>query len=128
LSGLVPDHRIGAGQPQVGERQAVDGDAQRLEIGGDQARAKFRGRDPGRRVLVVKLAVDGARRIGGPVRRGQPLHPPAFLIDQDRDIQAPHASPEIINDIGDLLWVIDIPLEQDQAPRIGLAEKSPLGR
>jgi hypothetical protein len=56
------------------------------------------------------------------------LHPPTFLIDQDRNILAPHASPEIINDIGNLLWVIDIPLEQDQAPRIGLAEKPPLGR
>ena len=38
--GAVADHRVGAGDRHVGERQAIDVDADRREIGGDQARAE----------------------------------------------------------------------------------------
>ena len=68
---------VGARDRHVGERQAVDVDAERRQIGGDQPRAEPRGFEARRAVAVVEPAVDRrpADRLGqcgGPSRCTRP--------------------------------------------------------
>ena len=86
--GAVADDGIGAGDRHIGERQAVDVDPKRLEIGRDQPGAEPGGGKAGRRVAVVEPAIGRAGRIGRPVRRSEPLHPAALLVDQDGRLSA----------------------------------------
>ncbi len=87
--GAVADHRIGAGAGQVEHRQAVDGDAEPSQIVGDQA-----GAEPGRLggVRIGQRGDPRRRRIAAPMRRPQPRHPAAFLVDQHRRRGPPDAS------------------------------------
>jgi hypothetical protein len=101
--GTIADDRVGSRQGEVGERHAVDIDADRGEIRRDQPRAEPRRRQPELRRAVVQSAIDRAGRIIlRPMRRPQPLHPPAFLVDQHGSIGAPHRRAKIANQRPDL--------------------------
>ena len=63
------------------------------------------------RVDVVQRAEDGAGRIDRPVRRTEPLHPAAFLVDQDRRIGLSIEFPQFTNKISYLRGRLDISLE-----------------
>ena len=125
--GAIADHRVGAGDRHIGERQAVDIDAQIRQIGGDQPRTKAGGGEPGARVLGVEPSVSRARRIGRPMRRLQPLHAPAFLVDQDRSI-APDRVTQRRHERAHLIGIGDIALEENEAPRLGFGQKRALVR
>ena len=81
--GAVADDRIVAVDRHVGNRQAVDVNADGPEIGGDQMTGQPRRRQAGGRIAVINRAVAGAGRIDRPMRRPKPRHPAAFLIDQN---------------------------------------------
>ena len=102
--GAVADHRIGARDRHVGERQAIDVDADAVEIAGDQPRAQAGGRKPACAIAFVERAVGRAGRIGRPVRRAEPLHPAALLVDQDRRIGR-HRRAEIVHQAANLLGI-----------------------
>jgi hypothetical protein len=50
------------------------------------------------------------------MRRPQPGHAPAFLVDQHRGIRLAQAIPQFINQRRYLIRRFDIALEQDEAP------------
>ena len=95
--GPVADHGIGAGDRHVRQRQAVDIDAEIDQVGRDQrgrsSRAAVR---PSCGIDVVERAEHRAGRIDRPVRRPQPLHPAAFLVDQDRRVGFADQNPAIL--------------------------------
>jgi hypothetical protein len=74
---------------------------------------------------VIELAVTGARRKNGPMRRAQPLDASALLIYQHRRIPADNIA-ERLNQPRGLLRRTHVPLEDYQAPRPRIAEKSAL--
>ena len=84
--GAITDHRICPGARHIGDRQAIDVDAQRRKIGGDQAGAEPGGGKAGVTIPVVERAIGRARRIARPVRRTKALNAPALLVDQDRGL------------------------------------------
>ncbi|MGL3208210.1 hypothetical protein [Bradyrhizobium sp. BR 1433] len=50
------------------------------------------------------------------MRRAEPLHPPAFLVDQDRGIGDADCGPEFPNKSRHLGRTLDVALEQNEAP------------
>ena len=77
--GAVADHRIGLAHRHVGERQAVDVDAERDEIARDQPRAEPRGREPlargrGRRSRRRRRRADSSASAAA--RAAAPARPP----------------------------------------------------
>ena len=60
------------------------------------------------------------------MRRPQPSHPPAFLIDRDQQMIAPVDRAEIVGQGAQLCRVHAIAPEQDVACRISLAEEGAL--
>mgnify|MGYP001586967502 CR=1 FL=1 len=118
--GPVPDHRVAAGNRNIRDRQAVDVDAERMQIGRDQASGKSGGGDTGGGNTVIKLAVARSRRIGRPMRRPEPLHPAALLVHQHGRFPANDIT-ERTNECLYLGRRAHISLEDDQAPRLGLA-------
>ena len=95
------------------------------EIGRDQPGAEARRRKARGRIAVVEPAIGRAGRIGRPVRRPEPLHPAALLVDQDGRIGAQFMQ-SFINKASDLRLIFNVSLEQDQAPRPGLAQERAL--
>ncbi len=126
--GAVADHRVGTVDRDVGERQAVDVDAERQEVGRDQPRAQAGTRKGRRRIDVVEAAIGGSGRVDGPVGRPEPLHTAALLVNQNRHLVAADAGTGFADQPDHLLRGLDITLEEDQAPGGGVAQKSPLFR
>src|ERR1043166_10155697 len=69
------------------------------------------------------------------MRRAQPLHPPALLVDQDGSVGAADRITKIINQCTNLVRTADVAIvvsllaEENQAPWVGLAqERAFLGR
>src|SRR5437879_12945249 len=50
------------------------------------------------------------------MRRPQPGHSPAFLIDQHRRIRLTQTISQFTNEVRYLIWSLDIAFEQDEAP------------
>ena len=84
--GAIADHRIRPGHRHVGERQAIHGNAELGQIRGDQTGAEPGRPQPKGRIEVVEGTKHRTGRIDRPVRRAEPLHPAALLIDQDRSV------------------------------------------
>ena len=59
------------------------------------------------------------------MRRPKPLHPAALLIHQDRRLPADGGA-EIVDQAAQRLGTGNVPLEDDEAPWLGFAEKSAL--
>ncbi len=55
-------------------------------------RTQSRGGKAGLPIAIVERAIGRARRVGWPMRRTEPLHPAAFLIDQHRRLAADNAA------------------------------------
>ena len=62
------------------------------------------------------------------MRRPEPLHPPALLIDQHRSFGNAYRFEGILNQPGDLGFVLDVALEQDEAPWPSLTQECALVR
>ncbi len=83
-----PITAVGAGDRHVGDRHAIDVDADVRKIGRDQPRAEPGRRKPASAIAVVKLAIGGSRGVFGPMGRTKALHAAALLIDQHRRVPA----------------------------------------
>ena len=88
--GAITDHAVRARGWNVEYRCAIDVDAERREIGRQQAAIEPAGHHRRRRIAGVELTEDRGGRRQAPVRRPQPLHAPAFLVDQHRRVVATH--------------------------------------
>ncbi len=100
--GAVADHRVGAGDRHVGERQAIDVDAERAQdrwrsaarrAARPQARPRGRGRRAGRRRRPADRPASAAARAaarGRPPGRPAPAHRPA---DRRRGTRQPAGEP-----------------------------------
>ena len=109
--GAVADHGVGALDRDIGQRQAVDGNAEVDQIGGDQARRQPRGFKAKRRLDVIERAEHRAGRIGRPVRRTEALHPAALLVDQHDGIEIACAPAQFFNQSSDLCGIVDVAFE-----------------
>ncbi len=113
----VANDRIGAGNRHIRKRQAIDGNAEFDEVGCDQPRTQpSRGQTKGG-IDVVERAEDSARRVSRPVWRTEALDPAALLIDQNRRSRLTNRTPKFTNKTNYLCWCLNIPLEQNKAPR-----------
>ena len=81
------------------------------QVGCDQPGAQPRRLQAQRGIDVVQRAEHRARRIDRPMRRPEPLHPAALLVDQDRRIGLAERLPQFPNKLSDLSRRFDIPLE-----------------
>ncbi|MNT44161.1 hypothetical protein D3C72_1806780 [compost metagenome] len=118
---------MGARNRHVQHRHAVDGDAQFAQVVGHQPRTQTH-QFARRHRVVDGLQVGRARRILGPVRRAEALHPAAFLIDQDRGVGAAHAVAQVVNQRLNLIRTVHVAAEQDEAPGFGLGVEGALLR
>jgi hypothetical protein len=57
------------------------------------------------------------------MRRAEALDAATFLIDQDRRVAVFDRLAQVLNESSDLQGVVDIPLEEDEAPRPFRAQK-----
>ena len=109
----------------VGDRQAIDIDAESREIGRDQAGAELRGGKPHLAIPVVERAIGRARRIARPMRRPEALDAAAFLVDQDRRLAADDGA-KFLDQPAQAVRLSDVALEDDEAPGLRLLEELPL--
>jgi hypothetical protein len=106
--------------------QAVDRDAECLEVMGDQPRAQAGKLPRGQRVIHSQRGERPAGRIFLPVRRAEALNAAALLIDQDGSIVAPDRRAELGHQRAHLIGIGAIAPEQNQPPGIGIAQEGPL--
>jgi hypothetical protein len=60
------------------------------------------------------------------VRRAQPRHAPALLVDQYRRVGAIHAGAQVTDQGPDLVRVRAVAREQDETPRSATSKQAPL--
>lgn len=103
---------------QIGERRAVHVDADLVQLGRDQPVAQpLRAQRIERALHLVER-----RQVGVPMRRPHPLHPAALLVDQDRRLAAQRLA-KIGGQAAQLIGRLDVAGEEDEAPRVGVAEE-----
>ena len=122
----IANDGIRAGDGHIGDRQAIHIDSDRREIGGDQPGAEIRGLYPLRRAAVVDAAVGGTGRIGRPMRRSEPLDAAAFLVHEHRRF-APDRVANRRRQAAHLCRRLDVALEENDPPRLALAQQRALG-
>ena len=105
----------------IKHRQAIDRDAEILEIVGNQP-----GAEPHREFgLGVRQGPEArCRWIKAPGRRSEPSHAPAFLVDQDRRIAAADCAAQCRHQLADLVRRAAVAPEQDEPDRIGSREEA----
>ena len=74
--GAVADNGVGAFQGNVGQRQAIDIDAERRKVGRNQMAGEPCGGNAGGRLAVVEVPIARSRGISRPNRRAEPLDTP----------------------------------------------------
>ena len=60
------------------------------------------------------------------MRRAEALHPAALLVDQNRRVGAAHGRTKISDQRATCVGRLDIALEEDEAPRLRLAQERTL--
>ena len=123
--GALADNLVRAGLEQVQNRGAVGVNADLQKVMGDQAVLEAASLQRGVAIHVVEFAERRGGRVFAPVRRAQPGDRAAFLIDEDWRVAA-NGVAQIGAERGDLLPVLAIALEQDEAPRVGVGEEGAL--
>jgi len=114
--GALADHRIRPGYREIQYRQAVHGDPELRQVVGDQASAEA-GRRLGQRVRQRGEA--RSRWVAAPIRRTQPRHPAALLVDQNRCVVAVYTASKRADEIANLLGRAAIAPKQNKADRVG---------
>ena len=113
-----------AGGRHVEDRQAIDADADGAQVRRHQPRAQPH--EP--RLFVEVEAGEPVESRGGrifrPMRRPEPLHAPALLIDEHRRIGALDDVAKDAGETRDLRAIADIPPEQDQTPGTGAGDEA----
>ena len=120
--GAITDDTACAGNRNIGNRKAVDIDADRNEISGHQVGAEICGPLALGGVPVIDETIDRAWRIRWPVGRPKPLDPATFLIDEHGRI-TPQGIANRFCQAAHLPGRIDVAREQDYSPGLGFAEE-----
>jgi hypothetical protein len=121
----ITDDRIASGNRNVGNRKAINVDAERPQIGRDKVAGKARCRDAVGWRPVIEFAVPGARRVARPKWRSKPLHAAPFLIHEHGRFPADTIAKSPYK-FRDLIRSAHVPLEDDEAPGLRIAQKSAL--
>jgi len=108
------------GGEHIEQRRAVHVDADGAELVGDDAITQPRRLE--RAVLVGAVEEAHHRAPPAPVRRAEALDAPALLVDQHRRVAANRAA-QRRGQAAELRRARDVAGEQDEAPRIGVAEE-----
>ncbi len=58
-----------------------------------------------------------------PVRRAQPHNAAPLLIDQHGRVAPPDRVPQVGREVPDIVCVTEVPCEQDEAQRVGVAQE-----
>ena len=104
---------------QIGHRRAIGVDPHRTQFAGNHPVTQ---RHHPRRIRPRRLHHRQGRHPLAPMRAAQPLHPPAFLINQDRGI-APDRRAQITGQAAQLVWRFDIAREDDKAERVDVGKE-----
>src|SRR5262249_61951718 len=104
---------------------AIHVDADPRKISGDQAGAEIGGSYPLGSVAVVEAAIVGPRRIGRPMRRSEALDAAAFLVHEHGGF-APDRVANRRRQAAHLRRGLDVALEDDEPPRLALAQERAL--
>ena len=119
--GARADRRMHPLAGDVEHRRAIDIDSDFNQVGGDQSRRQPRG--------AFGRARGGETRGGGiwePVRRPHALHPPAFLVDEHGRVGAAGKGAKVVGERAQLRPIDHVALEEDQPPRLRVAEERAL--
>jgi hypothetical protein len=81
--GAIANDRVGTFQGHIGERQAINIDAERRKVGRNQVAGEPRSSNTGGGLKVVEVPIARAGRISGPSWRPEPLDAPPLLIHQN---------------------------------------------
>src|SRR4029079_15358718 len=81
--------------------------------------------DRGRWRQRIKLGEALRCRERGPFGWPHPGNAAALLIDKDREIRSAREIPEGVGELKQLVGIAAVPLEQDEAGRLGLQEELP---
>ena len=112
------DDRVHLRVGDVEHRRAIDADPDLDQIGGDEPR-----RQPGGAFRRACRGETRRRRIGRPIWRPHALHAPAFLVDEHRRVGAADNGAEVVGERAQLRPVDHVALEEDQSPRLRVAEE-----
>jgi hypothetical protein len=121
----VSHNRVGIANWDIGERQAIDVNAELEKVSGNQARAQPRRGKALVSISIVGRSVGSPRRINRPMRRSEALYAATLLINQDRRAAAERIA-HLVDQTAQLLRRSDVAPEQDESPRLRLTEKSAL--
>ena len=109
--GPIANDGIGARDGHIRQRQTIDRNSQARKVRRDQPGAQS-GRGHAERGLdVVKHAKGRSRRIKRPVRRTEPLHPAALLVDQNRSLGVADRPTQFLNKTNYLRRRFNVPFE-----------------
>src|SRR5690625_185910 len=130
LIGIMPkspaaDDLVAAGRRDIEQRCAVHINTDSMKLAGNDAIAEPESLTGARLgLLVTRVMIEQRGDIAPalPMRRAEPLHAPALLIDENGRIP-PDRFAEFGRQPRKLIRINDIPCEKDEAPRIGLAEE-----
>ena len=121
--GTVADDAMTVGSRHIEQGSAVGVDADSTQLGSCQPRRGARRPRCLLHIASVGLAIGCGRRQGAPMRRPQPLHPPALLVDEDQDFLA-DGGVHGIGQAPQLVGIGSIAGKQDDAARARVAQKS----
>ena len=117
---------MAAGVQQVHARRAVRVEAELGKFVGKQAMVQRDRLDRLVRGAAIKLAEQGGRAAQPGQRRFQPLHTPPLLIDEHQRTLVVASLAQAVVQASDLVRVLDIAGEQDEAPGPHVAIQRPL--
>src|SRR5512135_522719 len=124
--GAIANDVVRAGFRHVENRRAIDGDAERVKLSGDQARAGEGCRHRSQGIVRVKLAISPRRRHLAPIWCAQALHAATLLIDEHQRLIAFDRVPKVTDERSELVGRGAVAREEDQAARQRLSEESAL--
>ena len=107
----------------VDARHAIDVDAEIVQLRRHHTRVVIRKSARRPRILPAHRAEHRRRRALAPMFAAQPLHAPAFLVDQDRRVGAPDRGAQRRGQTANLVRRTAVAGEQNEAPRLHRAEK-----
>jgi hypothetical protein len=124
--GTVADDLVRPRHRHVEHRRAIDGDADRLQIGRHQAGVEARG-------FAARIEIEALRHVGEDTRRGaarpvgraEPGDAAALLIDQDGRLGPADAVAQLVGQPADLIRRSAVAGEQDEPGGFGLGEEFP---
>ena len=119
----VPDNVVRARHGNVEHRGAIDGNAEVMQFVRDETGREIRRVARAGLIVPVEIAEDARGRTRAPMGRAKARDAAAFLIDQDRRAGPPHRRAQIRAQRADLVRVLAVAGEEDEAERVAIAKE-----